>query len=450
MNGPAFTIVLCCAAFIAALLLRPGPAMGLLVASAFLWPEWLRMPIGVAQMSLPRMVALVVFVRLLFGHASQRPRFQLVDGLLCAYYVWLVIANILVGTRAEQLRTVIGGGLDTVLMYMVGRRVFTDPKAVPGFVKGLVITGIAMAPLGVIENISRWSPYMDFLYNKEGFSQVGGGSEIRLGMKRAFVSTEQPIFFGMGMLIVTGVLFSLRRVFEERWALVASITACVLAVLTSLSSGPWSGLMVLTAVNGLLWAPRLINLVLGALGLGMVAMEALSNRHFYHLISYISLDGGSAYYRSRLMEVAVNNLPKYWAFGYGSQPLDGWGSQIDGRYNVDVVNNYVIVAVAGGLPSMLLYIATKVAVLVSLVRGYRAGGPAVKAVCFGLGACLVALSLSEISVGLFGPALLLSFLTMGFAVSCAGWARMEARLPLPPARTLRSRPVRVSAEESLA
>lgn len=418
--------------------LRPGTALGVVIASCFLWPEYLRFPLGIVQMSAPRMGAVILMVRMLMVAGANPPRWRLTDTLVVALYLWYVLANFLARTPDDKFRTLIGSGFDTVLMYLVARRVFSDPKQVVGIVKGLAVTALVMAPLGAIENITRSSPYLQFLQSRQGEEFQGGGSEIRMGMRRAFGSTEQPIFYGMGMLAVTGMLISLRGAFETRWSQLSVLAASVLAVLTSLSSGPWAGLAVLLAINSLFIARSLIKPAIGLTVMAMVAMEALSNRHFYHLISYLSLDGASAYYRSRLMEVAVLNLDEYWAIGNGGKSLTHWGPMIDGRWFVDMVNNYVIAAVNGGLLAMALYIAIKISVLVTLVVAFQRGQPPMKPVCFGFAAMLVGISLSEISVGLFGPPLLMSYIVLGCSVSCAEWVRVPAsRVPRRPERSAR-------------
>lgn len=429
MDGLALTILFSVIACLLVVVVRPGAALGIVVASMFLWPEWLRMPIGIAQMSVPRMAALVLLLRTLMMPGANPARLRGADLFIVCFYLWMVGANLLAGTPAQLLKTIVGSGFDTVMMYLVGRRVFCDPREVPGMVKGLVVTAMVMAPLGMVENVTRWSPYMKYHYSLGKVHIDGGGSEIRMGMRRAFTSTEQPIFFGMGMLLVTSLIFSCRRVFETRWGFLLALGTSILAVLTSLSSGPWMGLAVFTALNALYWRPQLIKPAIAMVVLMMVAMEALSNRHFYHLIDYLALDRSNAgsYYRTRLMEVAVKYLPEYWLLGYGGRPAEAWGPDIDGRAKVDMVNNYVIVATTAGVFALFLYIAAKIAVLITLIRCYRSGHEPVRPVAFGLAAGLVALSFSELSVGLYGPPLLLSFLTMGCSVSCAEWVELIDR-----------------------
>jgi hypothetical protein len=419
--GVLETIILSVLVAAVVLALRPATALGVIMASALLWPEYLRIPMGVAQMSVPRIAAVFLFARLLVAPGSNPPRWRLPDTLVVALYLWYVLANILAGTSDSAFRTIVGSGFDTVLMYLIARRACADPIDVGGVLKGLAVSGLVLSPLGLAENITRWSPYAHYLEQQHGEEFQGGGSDMRLGMRRAFVSTLQPIFFGMAMLMVTGIIFSLRGQFKKKLGYWVAIGTAALATLTSLSSGPWIGLILLACVNALYWRRQLIKpAIIGLVG-AMAAMEALSNRHFYHLIDYLALDSGTSWYRSRLMEVAVNHLGEYWGLGCGGRGVEHWGPEIDGRSMVDMVNNYVIAAYTGGVPAMLLYIAIKISVLACLVKTFKQGSPAMRPVAFGLAALLVGLSASELSVGLYGPAQLFSYILMGLAVSTRDW-----------------------------
>jgi hypothetical protein len=424
MEGLAETIFVSLIVAAVALMLRPATALGVIMASAMLWPEYLRIPMGVAQMSAPRIAAVFLFARLLMAPGLNPPRWRLPDTLVVVLYLWYVLANILAGTNDVSFRTIVGSGFDTVLMYLIARRVCSDPSDLGGVLKGLTVCGLVLAPLGLAENITRWSPYARYLALQHGEEFQGGGSDMRMGMQRAFASTLQPIFFGMGMLLVTGTIFALRGQLKTRAVYWLALGAAVVATMTSLSSGPWMGLILVGGVNLLYWRRQLIKpAVFGLVGL-MALMEGLSNRHFYHLIDYLALDSGTSWYRSRLMEVAANHIGEYWAIGCGGRSVDHWGPEIDGRHMVDMVNNYVIAAYSGGLAAMLLYIAIKITVLVCLVRTFREGSPAMRPVAFGLGALLIGLSASELSVGLFGPAQLFSYILMGMAVSTRDWVDM--------------------------
>jgi hypothetical protein len=438
MDGQALTIVVSLLACAGCLFLRPGTALGLLIASAMIWPEYLRIPMGIAQMSVPRLAALVLFFRMVVAPGEFVVRWRTADSMVVLLYVWMLLANLAAGTPSAPFNTLIGSGFDTLLMYQVGRRVFTDPREAPRIIYGLIATGIVLAPIALLENKTKWSPYVGFLLDTFGSGFFyGGGSEIRLGMYRSFGSTQVPIYFGMAMMVIAGLIFALRECFHRRWALWIGLGAAVMCVFSSLSSGPWMGLLLVGVLNAFYWMRRMIGPTLWALGALMVAVEVLSNRHFYHLIDRLAM--GDAYYRTRLLEVAFKHLDEFWLFGAGGASLGHWGQEIDQRNLVDMVNNYLIVAVNGGLGAVLLYIGVKVCVLICLVRGFRYGSPLMKPITFGLGALLVALSIGELSVGLFGPVLLFSYIVMGCSVSTCEWAdEWGRRIKSHPRRTAAS------------
>lgn len=419
----ALTAIVSLLVAICAIVMRPTLALGAIIASALLWPEYLRIPAGI-QFSAPRIGAMVLLVRLL-GSQRHRVGFGGTDILVLVYYLWLVGSAL--ATSSPVTTTVIGSGLDTALMYFVARRAFAVPSEAKDLIAPLAITAGAMVLAGLSEAIARNSPYVPLLQYSPGYNEAGGGSEVRLGMRRAFGPTQQPIYFGMAMMMITGLIFALRGLFKARWQFHLAFASAFVATLTSLSSGPWAALILTGAMNALFFARWLIKPAIWGALLLMIFFEAFSSRHFYHLIDYLSLDQGTAWYRSRLIEVGFMHLHEYWMFGYGGQSPSHWGREIDGRGMVDMVNNYLIVAYFGGVFAVVLYLAIKGLALASVVRAFKSGNPAVQKIAFSLGALMIATSASEFSVGLFATPLILYFMLLGCMVSVGGWpARIGA------------------------
>jgi hypothetical protein len=421
------TIMVSLIACVLCVVCRPGMALGIVFASALLWPEYLRIPMGLAQMSAPRLAALVLLVRMYATSGLPTPRWRWQDTMVGVYYVWLVVANVVAGSPEAQLRTMIGSGFDTLVMYLVARRVFAAPAEAPHVMWGLAVAALVLAPLALLENLTRWSPYVHALLSQYGPTVFeGGGSEVRLGMFRSFSSTQVPIYFGIAMMLVAGMLFCFRHAFRPRWLLYLALGASLCCVFSSLSSGPWLSLFVAAGLNLFYWRRQLIMPAVVVAVLLMGAAEAISNRHFYHLIDRLAMGSDNAYYRSRLMEVAVEHADDYWAFGAAGNSLAHWGQKIDGRGMVDMVNNYIIVACYGGVLALILYLVIKVGVLFCLVRAFKTGSPGMRPITFAMGALFLGLSICEVSVGIYGPALLFSYILMGCSVSTAEWAEQWA------------------------
>jgi hypothetical protein len=119
-----------------------------------------------------------------------------------------------------------------------------------------------------------------------------------------------------------------------------------------------------------------------------------------------------------LIEVAVTHVSDFWLIGVGSNWPHHWGPILDGRNHVDVVNHFLIVALYGGLPAMFLYIASHYHA-VKYVIAFRKSedNPQLRLVAFNLVCVLLSLDFSSLSVGLYGPPQILSYMLLGLIVS---------------------------------
>ncbi len=402
-----------------------GAAIGILVMSMLLWPEFLRIPLGLVQMSVPRFVALFLLIKFMAQGRHRRIKFGKVDVLVILIWLWTVLATLAAGAEFSQVSQMIGRGLDTVLMYFAARMALTSAEDVKSLYWGLALTALAMCAAGVYEAMTWSSPYHKF---SDGVSRVEGYSEVRYGMLRAQGSTMVSIYFGMAMAMVTGLLWSVRGYMDSAFTYRIVILAAVVATLSSLSSGPWLALFMMIGFNLFYRRPSLIKPFIYTLIIMAIALELASNRHFYNLIDYLALDKQTAWYRTRLLEVAFSRWSDYWLVGVGSDWPHHWGGMVDGRLFIDVVNNFLIIALYGGLPAMFMYVAAHVIAIKRTARAFRdeTDIPRRK-LLFGLAAALVALDVSSMSVGLYGPVLLLSYILLGFMVSAAtAWPAREA------------------------
>lgn len=394
-----------------------GAALGVLILSMLIWPEFLRIPIGPVQMSVPRLLALLLLIKFIARDLNHRFWFNKVDFLVFLIWFWTVFATIALGAEFSQVSQMIGRGLDTVLMYFVARIAFLEANSAERMFRWLVFTALVMGAFGVYEAVTWSSPYHAF---SGGNLRIEGYSEIRYGLLRAQGSTQVSIYFGMAMMLITGLIWSVRGYVRNNRMFRLSLLASALATLSSLSSGPWIAFFMLVGVNTYYKFTSWIKPTLIIILCMAILLELASNRHFYHLIDYLAIDPRTAWYRTRLMEIAVNQMGDYWLFGVGSNWPHHWAALLDGRAHIDVVNNYIVVALYGGLLALVMFIATHVLAVKQAVKAFRVeeSEPRRK-LLFSLAATLIALDLSSLSVGLFGPALLLSSILLGLLVSSA-------------------------------
>lgn len=398
-----------------------GAALGVVVMSMLLWPEFLRIPFGPAAMSVPRLVALALFLKFLSRGAHRTIRYGRADKLVVLIWSWTFLASLMAGADSAHVGQMIGRGFDTLLIYFVARIAIRGTDDLRDFCKGLAWVAIAMCAAGVTEAVTTKSIYAG-MTNYIGWSGFSKEPEYRIGLLRAKGSTATHIYFGMAMMLILGMLWSLREYAPIRALNKLSIPAALLASLSSMSSGPWMGCAQLALLNLFNRRVSLIRPALVLIFAAAVAMEVASNRHFYNLIDYLALDSHTAWYRTRLLEVAFSQWRDYWLIGVGTAWPTHWAALVDGRNHIDVVNHFVLIALYGGIPAVAMYLATHIIAVRMTVATWRTTeDTGRRSVLFGMAATLIALDLASMSVGLFGPALLLSHMLLGVLISLNDW-----------------------------
>jgi hypothetical protein len=439
----AMTAAVALLAGLCAVFLSPARALGAVIMSMLLFPEYLRIPVGLAQMSAPRFAALVLLARMLSGSQRAMFRWRLMDTVIVAAWLWDVSANVVAGADQTQIVQVVGRALDTVLMYFVARLALPRAEDYRQLFVPLAVCAIALGALGLTEAIASYSPYQSL----QGYRDVFYTKplEYRMGLMRAYGSTGHPIYFGMTMFLVLGLLAALRGMAGPKWLWLAGVAGALGAIASSMSAGPFAAVALLGGFWAFYLRPALIKPAVIGCVLIAVALEILSNRHVYALIDYIGLSKTTSWYRGRLMEVAVEQLHEYWLLGVGGQWPHHWGRMIDGRDHVDVVNNYLIKALNSGVIGLGLYLTAIVLALRDCVRAWPGRPEPARILVFGQACVLLALCAASMSVGLFGPPLLLSSMLLGMCVRQPA-PRMRrvhaatARAPVAAIAAVRQRP----------
>jgi hypothetical protein len=411
------TLAIAIVGIVIAFSVSPPSAIGVMILSMLVYPEYLRIPIGLANMSVPRIIAIALIIRFLARGGLQGFRWRLVDGLVCFEWVWSVAAVSLAGAGASRTNEVIGRVFDTAFMYFAARFCLKRAEDYKKLVWPLVLCAIVAGFLGVVEAVTYRSPYQWMMsYSAITTWDFEMTQEVRYGFLRAQGATGMPIYFGVAMALVLGMLYSVRGFAPVKPIFYLGCAGALFGSLSSMSSGPQTALIAFAVAASFWFYPRLIKPALIALVGLCIAMELGSHRHFWHLIEYINPIGGDAWYRARLIDVALMQWRDFCLIGVGSKTPNHWGMLIDGRLFVDLVNDYVVVAVTGGVLMLACHIAIQIIAIREAVWTYRNGNSPTRKLAFGQIAALTALMTASMSVGLFGPPLLLSYLLMGMMV----------------------------------
>ncbi|MHC4634524.1 MAG: hypothetical protein ACYSYU_04815, partial [Planctomycetota bacterium] len=159
------------------------------------------------------------------------------------------------------------------------------------------------------------------------------------------------------------------------------------------------------------WKPFVFILVVAC---SMV--EVISNRHFYDVLGGFTFDPRTAWYRSKLVDVAViqGGMAGHWIAGYGfAEP--GWSKKIDNRDHTDIVNHYLLILARYGIIGLLPFAAILITVVNNLRNSFSQSlfGDD-KWLIWSLAGTLFGLLITMFSVSLFGPPKTILYILFGF------------------------------------
>jgi len=339
---------------VSVLVLMLSPIYGLVsyIAVVIWYPYSLTVKIGTIDFSASRIILIVLWVNILMRKGVNRQyNFTMLDKAIIVYFVAQIISGVTTTDMMKMIENRAGAFFDVALPYFAIRLIVNDKKKYIIFLKGLAIACALLLIPAAFESFTGHN-LLDF----------GRGFQIdqRWGLYRAFASFRHPIargiFLAMAGASCAGLTKSVAR--SQKWIYILSITMIGLGILFTLSSGPF-----ICAILSIIfiahfpirkyWKTTIVVLVIMCL-----MVEIISNRHFYDVIDRFAFNSRTAWYRNRLIEVALfeGGMSGHWLMGYGfAEP--GWCYLIDGRNHTDIVNHYLLILCRYGLVGFLPFCA---------------------------------------------------------------------------------------------
>jgi hypothetical protein len=369
-------------------------------------------------------------VLILFGLARILARRELfgiklnaIDGVLIASLsVTTLLYSLFDGTNVSPIGR-LGAAYNALGTYILVRASVRTIDDIVAVVKAGAVVIIPLAVLFVVESVTGRNP----------FAALGGVpelSEIRNGRVRCQGPFLHSILAGTFGATAWPPLVGLWVYGRNRVLAFLAIVAATTIVITSGSSGPLSAFAISTA--GLVcwfcrdWLrPIRWGLVIGVLGLALVMKAPV-----WFLIDRLSnLTGGAGWYRSALIDAAVNHFDEWWLIGTGYTAH--WmptGIQADAN-SADLVNEFVAQGVEGGLLALLLFIWLIVKCFKAVGTGIASAGddPGRRFVIWSLGCGLLAHVASFFSVSYFDQITICWYLQIGLIAALV----TETRKALP-------------------
>ncbi len=409
MQGTTLAIGILCS--ILALSLRPAYALGVYFSVLVWYPDYLRVSIGTIDISVGRIVVTVLLLRCLFDEGIRRKfiwsRYDKLVGLSMVVYVGMYCA-----TRPFLPALENRGGflIDSWFTYLAVRLILMDKRALISFVKTVAVVMAPLAILGLIEctthhlyfyPLTRFRTWRPSIFDGEFVGQR------RWGLTRAMGPFSHFILFGGCFAMFLPLIWALRHQ-RDYWGKLA-YPLCGIAVIgaiSSMSSGPWSMLVVvifcLAMERHKQWAkPMLLSMVPLA-----ILAEVGSNRSLHHvLFDYANIGGGDYWSRVRLIDAAIANFDQWWFVGYGGRD-PGWGAREGGWFwgnFTDVNNEFILAGMEYGILGILALCVVIAMAFCGLVRaGSQTKDTQLKSLYWSMGSALVGLIVMMQGVSFFG------------------------------------------------
>lgn len=378
-----------------------------------------------------RLVILVGLIRVVLRGEWPGTAFLTSDWLVILWAIWFAVAALFHEEPTSTLVNHLGHIYNALGSYFLVRCFCRTSEDAVLLVKILALLLIPVALEMLSEQLTKYNAF-------SAFGGVPAEPTIRSGRVRSQGPFRHAILAGTVGGACFPLMIGIWRT-HRRYALLG-LSACLLMVATSASSGPI--LTLLVGLGGLiLWRWRhltrhlLILAVLAYLALGL-----LMSRPAYYIICYIDLTGSStAWHRAYLIESAFQHLNEWWFAGtdytrhwmpYGVS----WSED-----HADITNHYLGQGVKGGLPLMFLFIGI-------IWQGFRNFGKVLRStdgqsendrfLVWSFGVSLLAHALNGISIAYFDQTVAFLYLNLAVAASFRDSVVSGELLEEPPKDTI--------------
>ncbi len=411
MNSPAITLVVGCMFSVLVFVLSPAHALTAYLASVIWYPSHYTVPMGTIDWTVRRIVILALLARVLLDRdlVSQFKLIRL-DKLVIALFTCETLAGLWTSPDAGPFLEYQSGQMfDMLLPYFAVRLILVKKESYITLLRGILAISAPFAVLAFYQFLTGGNPI--------GFMRAYSPKPRSIGY-RAELTFEVSIMLGLYFVALGAACAGLLRfVTHNKWIYVVALILMAVGTISSSSSGPILALLMAGAFMCLYRWKHEWKLALAVTVLLCGGIEIASNRHFYDVLGGLTLQPETAWYRSRLIDVAISEggMSNHWLLGFGT--IDpGWGPDIDGRGHTDIVNHYILILVYYGLAGFVPFAIMNWEAARSLLwAGKHALCQADQWMAWTLAAGLFGLAGAFFSVSLFGPPTTTYYMLVAFA-----------------------------------
>jgi hypothetical protein len=329
------------------ILTRPrGQALTVFLLSCFCIPIGQVVVLGTLHFSVLRILVIAGLIRRAWGRDSSSGKFPGgFNGIDQVVVFWMVSALVTLSLQWMNSTSLIhnlGDFLDMLGGYFVVRFLIPDGEAIRRTVKVLAVVCVIQGACMLNERINHFNVY--------GYL---GGMPLEITIRDGKIRSQGVmgcLYAGaFGGALIPWLLW-LWTAGKARIIALAGLAGATLMAITSNSST--SLLALAGSVVGILFWPlrKQMKLVRWALAGTLISLHLAMKAPVWALIAHIDLTGSSSGdHRYKLMDNCIRHFSDWWLIGY--KYYNGWG------YDMwDLCNQFVVVALTGGLLTLIFYI----------------------------------------------------------------------------------------------
>ena len=302
-----------------------------------------RLVIASMDFSMYRILVVFGWVRVFLRHETASWRRTTLDSAMILFVLSEVAFYTLQRRTAFALLSSLGAAFDLIGLYFLFRILVPDQDGLIKAARVLSMLAVPIAMLMILEQLTA----------RNLFSVFGGVPEftyIREGRLRSQAAFQHPITagtFGATLLPLMVGLFSTGK--RQRILAILGVLSAIVITITSASSGPILALLA-GIIALLLWrVSNDIAVIRFIIVMLIIGLQVFMKAPVYALIARVKIVGGStAYYRYFLIDEFIKHFKDWWVSGVKSTAY--WGEGL-----FDVTNQYIRIAVDGGLCTLLLF-----------------------------------------------------------------------------------------------
>ncbi len=407
--------------------------------------------LGSLQLTPNRLVLLALIIPLLVKWANgEAGKIYGLDFVFIGYVVWMGLTLFIAhGTKVIDLVGITF--VETVGAFLIGRVFVRTPEDFERVLNVLFYIMLLLVPAAVLESftgIRIYSEIADAIGKTHPWVFLEGGSEKRMGLFRAHTVFEHPILFGAFSASIFGLLYYGRGKSDDRPAGIRRAFLSLAGTFFSLSSGAIISMAAQIAM--VIWdkimrkVPRHWLIMLGLVIAAFTAVNLASNRTpFQVFITYASFNSHNGYIRIAIFNYGMENVWANPIFGLGQ---GGWDRPSWLAASVD--NFWLLMAIRHGFPGFLLIAGAFLGTIIRL-SGLKIADPRVRSMRYGIVFALIGLSLSLMTVHVWGVTYVFICFLLGTGVWMRDYAASEADEPVAennatnqPTENIRGRPAK--------